>query len=360
MNWFCRLATSAAVALAFASLALQNARAVTIDWVTVGDPGNAADTTGFGAVSGEFQIGKYEVTIQQYTDFLNAVAKSDPYSLWSPGMTTGTTTAGISRAGSSGSYTYSVIGPAGATPAGANSPGNRPISFVTWFDAARFTNWMNNGQLSGTAGAASAETGAYALNGVTTGTAIAPNPGAQYYLPTADQWYKAAYYKGGGTNAGYWAYPTQSDTAPGNVIGSGTNQANYLVDIGDNNGILSVTQLPYFNGYTPTQNYLTNVGAFTNSPGPYGTFDMAGNVMEWIDYTVNGGTTVGVRGGNWVDPSIYLESDFPGAMNPSYDEEGLIGFRLATAVVPEPSTYAMALAGLACGGYSMFRRRKRD
>jgi hypothetical protein len=30
-----------------------------------------------------------------------------------------------------------------------------------------------------------------------------------------------------------------------------------------------------------------------------------------------------------------------------------------TVVVPEPSTYCMALAGLACGGYSMFRRRKR-
>jgi hypothetical protein len=28
-------------------------------------------------------------------------------------------------------------------------------------------------------------------------------------------------------------------------------------------------------------------------------------------------------------------------------------------VVPEPSTYAMALAGLVCGGYSMWRRRKR-
>jgi fibronectin-binding autotransporter adhesin len=29
------------------------------------------------------------------------------------------------------------------------------------------------------------------------------------------------------------------------------------------------------------------------------------------------------------------------------------------SVVPEPSTYAMALAGLACGGFSMWRRRKR-
>ena len=31
----------------------------------------------------------------------------------------------------------------------------------------------------------------------------------------------------------------------------------------------------------------------------------------------------------------------------------------ALVIVPEPSTYAMALAGLACGGYSLFRRRKR-
>ena len=32
---------------------------------------------------------------------------------------------------------------------------------------------------------------------------------------------------------------------------------------------------------------------------------------------------------------------------------------LTITAVPEPSTYAMALAGLACGGYSMWRRRKR-
>jgi hypothetical protein len=33
---------------------------------------------------------------------------------------------------------------------------------------------------------------------------------------------------------------------------------------------------------------------------------------------------------------------------------------ISLAAVPEPSTCASLLAGLACGGYSMFRRRKQD
>jgi hypothetical protein len=61
--------TSAAVATALLSLAPPHARAVTIDWVTVGNPGNANDslTPAFGAVDYAYRIGKYEVTIQQYT-----------------------------------------------------------------------------------------------------------------------------------------------------------------------------------------------------------------------------------------------------------------------------------------------------
>jgi sulfatase modifying factor 1 len=58
------------------------------------------------------------VTIQQYTDFLNAVAASDPYELYNPSMASDHTIAGISQSGSPGSYTYSVIGPLGETPAG--------------------------------------------------------------------------------------------------------------------------------------------------------------------------------------------------------------------------------------------------
>jgi hypothetical protein len=68
----------------------------------------------------------------------------------------------------------------------------------------------------------------------------------------------------------------------------------------------------------------------------------------------------GLRGGFWNGVAVGLSSSSRNAVPPLNENGGLIGFRLASPVaVPEPSTYSMALAGLACGGYSMFRRRKR-
>ncbi len=342
-----RVVFAVGVVALLGSLAVPARAQVTIDWVTVGDPGNTADTDpfGYGAVGNEYRIGKYEVTIQQYADFLNAKAQSDPYALYNPFMASVLNIAGISRSGSDGSYTYSVIGPSGTTPAGASSPGNRPITYVSWFDAARFANWMHNGQ-----GFGSTETGAYTLANATSGTAPAKNPGARFYIPTENQWYKAAYYMGSGTNAGYWDYATQSDTAPGNVIGSGANLANYRF-ITDN---FTVTQSASFSG---TQNYLTDVGAFTNSVSAYGTFDQSGNVLEWNDLTGAAGSSRGYRGGYYDGTSaVDLSSTTRYVSNETSLERPYVGFRLA-AIVPEPSTYAMALAGLACGGYSMVRRR---
>jgi formylglycine-generating enzyme required for sulfatase activity len=352
MNAF-RIKNVAAVLLL--ALSATASHAVTIDMVTVGNPGNANDTGGTnnGAVSESYQIGKYDVTIGQYTEFLNAVAKTDTYSLYNTNMADVLNVAGIARAGSSGSYTYSVINNGGPS-------GNRPITYVSWWDSARFSNWMANGQPTGAQSSTTTENGAYNVNGATTGSApgrntVNPNTSAAptFYIPTENEWYKAAYYspvKGGVGSPGYYAYATQSDTAPGNIIGSGTNQANYYTGAG-----FSVTQ----SDYDGTQNYLTDVGAFTNSASYYGTFDQSGNVFQWNDLDGNAGSSRGLRGGSWDDGVAFnLSSSFRLSYDPS-DEIYFLGFRLASPVaVPEPSTWVMGLAGIACGGWQMYRRRR--
>ena len=315
---------------------------VNYQMVTVGDAGNAADPLGFGNVAYEYAIGKYEVTIGQYTAFLNAAAKSDPYSLYNPSMATDLNVAGIARSGSSGSYSYSVI-------ANGGDSSNRPISYVSWFDAARFANWMHNGQGSG-----STETGAYTLvGGQTSGTAPARNPGATFFVPTENEWVKAAYYKGGGTNAGYWYFATQFNWAPGNVVGSGANQANYAPG-----GVFSVTQ----SGYVGTQNYLSDVGAFTSSWSAYGTFDQSGNVSEWNDLSGEASSTRGRRGDRWVTPDPFgLSREFR-EVGDTWLENSTIGFRLAgvpSVPVPEVDPAGMvSVLALVTGTLGLLERRR--
>ncbi len=345
---------AALIALMLAGLALPHAHAVTIDMVTVGNPGNANDTNGYGVVNYEYQIGKYAVTIGQYTAFLNAVATTDTYSLYNTSMGTDLNVAGISRTGSSGSYAYSVINNGGDSS-------NRPITFVSWWDAARFSNWMANGQPTGAQSSTTTENGAYNVNGATTGSAPGknvtnPNTSAAptFYIPTENEWYKAAYYspeKGGVGSPGYYAYATQSDSLLGNIIGPGTNQANYITGAG-----FSVTQSSSFSS---SQNYLTDVGAFTNSGSFYGTFDQSGNVYQWNDLDGTPGSSRGLRGGNWNNNSASnLSSSDSLTFDPS-SEVSLDGFRLASPVtVPEPSTLVMGLAGMACAGWGAWRRRR--
>jgi sulfatase modifying factor 1 len=313
-------------------------QAVVIDTVPVGNLGNVADTRyaspGYGVVAYTYNIGKFEVTAGQYKEFLNAVAKTDTYGLYNTAMSNTSYGSGIARSGSSGNYAYSVD---------ANFV-NRPVNYVSWGDSARFTNWLTNGQGNG-----STETGAYSLNGAVSNTdlmAVAVPSAAQratwsngakpYFLLTSeDEWYKAAYYKAGGINAGYWDYPTSSDTAPGRD----------MADASGNNVNYYGTPYPIDSG-----KYTTVAGEFQNSDSPYGTFDQGGNVWEWNEAIISGSYR-GLRGG-----SFYFYDDFLRAAGRDYGSPAIkidiIGFRVSE--VPEPATLSL----LALGGLLALRRRR--
>lgn len=337
-----RLATITSLALAAACLCITpvHAAPITIDWVTVGDPGNTADTTGSpnpaGAVADSFQIMKYEFTNQQYTDFLNSVAATDTYSLYNTNMGSNAR-GGITRSGSPGTYSYSVK---------ANM-GDKPVNYVSWFDAARVANWLMNGGTS----SLSTETGAYTLvGGQTSGTAPARNSGATFYIPTEDQWYKAAYYKGGSTNAGYWDYATQSDTAPTAVTADSTG----IGSAGGTGNFANYNSAASWNGLTGN---VTTVGT-NGGPSAYGLYDMGGNVWEWNDLTGAAGSSRGLRGGFWASNAFDLSSSYRSSLDPSSESVG-IGFRLASPV-PEPATLGMASGGALCAcGWWVLKRRRR-
>ena len=321
------------------------AQAVTIATVPVGNAGNAGELSGSGAggygpdricgsVGYNYNIGKYEVTAGQYTDFLNAKATvSDPYGLYKTAMTN-TYGCKIQRSGGGtvpNPYTYTV----------ASDWANRPVNYVSYWDSVRFANWLGNGQ-----GAGSTETGAYTLGGYNgiDGRTIGRNANWKWAVTSEDEWYKAAYYKGGSTSAGYWDYPTSSNTAPGqDMADTSGNNANYYT---------APWECPIDSG-----KYTTVVGEFQNSASPYGTFDQGGNVWEWNEAIVYQDVNYayrGLRGGSFYYYDDYLLASYRNYNDPSYETIN-IGFRVSQ-VVPEPSSI-IALAGGLISLLGIRRRR---
>ena len=322
------------------------ANAEPIEWVTVGDPG----TTGtvrigieYGAVAASFQIMKYEITNQQYTDFLNSVAATDTYSLYNASMGSDASfRGGITQSGSAGSYTYSA----------KTNMGDKPVNYVSWFDAARMSNWYQNGATS----SSSTETGAYTLvSGQTSGTAPAVNSGAMFYVPTIQQSYKAAFYKGGGTDAGFWNFATQTDAGVAPVTASSTG----IGSAGSTGNFANYNSGAVWNGQIGN---VTTVGT-NGGPSFYGAFDMSGNVFEWIDFTGAAGSGPGFRGGDWSTNLFYQSANsVGGTLDPSYEGYD-IGFRLASlaspSAVPEIDPNGLsAVLGLIVGGLGLLERRR--
>ena len=268
---------------------------VTFDWATVGDPGNACDPHGtgrcFGAVGYAYRIAKHEVTDAQYAAFLNAKAASDPLGLYNPDMATW---GGITRSGSAGSYTYSAI------------PGreNAPVVLVSYFDALRFTNWLHNGQGDG-----DTETGAYTLLGGTptpSNSLVARNAGATVFLPSDEEWYKAAHYDTG--SGAYYDYPTGTDV----LIVCATPTA--VPNTANCGGVVG---------------HLTDVGSYPGSPSPNGTFDQAANPSEWTEGEAGIFDHRVVRGGHAGSPPERLRGELREYEDPAFESNGL-GFRVAS------------------------------
>jgi len=267
-NWF-----AASVGLA-ATVFYHPLFAVTIETVPVGNPGNVADSTSFGAVADSFLVGATEVTNDQYAEFLNAVAGTDSHSLYNSKMGSDAR-GGIFQSGSIGSFTYGV----------KTNMGNKPINFVSFWDATRFTNWLHNGQTSGAQDNTTTEDGAYFLNGATNpnNVLILREPHATWFLPTEDQWYKAAFHQPageGGDSDDYWLYPTASNSEPtvatangvGDISNSGANIANYIFGTD-------------WNGQNGNVTTVGSAGVLSESF--YGTFDQAGNVWEWSETVID-------------------------------------------------------------------------
>jgi formylglycine-generating enzyme required for sulfatase activity len=322
-----------------------SASMVDIAWVTVGDAGNKADTRvgtgslGYGAVGYAYQIGKYEVTNAQYVGFLNA---ADP---------SGANANGIynTKMGSEklGGISYTSAAASGAKYTIRTNMDNKPVNFVDWYDAARFSNWLGNGQ-----GTGSTETGAYTLSG-NTGDPT-KNEGATVWIPSENEWYKAAYYDP--ANSSYSLYPTQSNTTPvaatadavGNISNSGTNVANY------NYGVR-------WNGEWGNLSTVGSAGAASASF--YGTFDQGGNVYEWDDVVISAGAR-GQRGGSYNTNFANLSSTSTHGSGLGWSfEYDFTGFRVASysemSAVPEV-TSSFTLLGLITSGLLLRRRTKRS
>lgn len=286
-----------------------------IEFVTIGNPGNPVDTTGLpnpaGSVGYTYGIGKFEISVQMI-DKANSAA----------GL-------GID---------FPFI------PNGSDTAAN----FVSWYEAARFVNWLNTSTGHHSAYKFAAQPGdtgysATALNELWTITDAGYDPNnlfrnslARYFLPSIHEWYKAAYYDP--ISGVYFDYPTGSDSAPDGID-----------FVGD--PFFDAVFKEFFSTTSPPGPYdITNVGVLS----PYGTAGQGGNVQEWAeteaDLTNDNTSEYSFRlapGGDFRNSRELLMSS-AGWTIFATDQYSNVGFRVASKI-PEPRSYllvAMAAAVL--------------
>lgn len=287
-----------------------------MSFVEIGDPGNTADpATGYGRVDTTFYMSTYEVSRDMIDTYNNV----------------------------SGDPEISMFDYAGGGVTGGNLA-NRPATGVTWNEAARFVNWLN---------IESGSVAAYQFSGAVIGANIVlwesgdigydvnnpyRNSGANFFLPSENEWYKTAYYDS--DTAGYNLYTTSNLPSP---VASGTDPDTAVFELQSSDGPAVVSE--------------------AGGVGPHGTIGMGGNVWEWTESSADGVNDDGsearsLRGGSWVSASVaVLASTVRVNNNPNAEVNGN-GFRVASLTgIPEPGAAALLLFG--SGVFALRRRRGR-
>ncbi|MFN0010303.1 MAG: SUMF1/EgtB/PvdO family nonheme iron enzyme [Phycisphaerales bacterium] len=328
-----------------------------IEFVTIGSAGNAPwpgngtsgdRAVGRGSVAYEYKIGRFEVTTSQWVSFFNA-AYDRPSTDWLPHL--------------------SPPGHWGAVPITPNTATGRrwavptgnemiPVGNISWRMAAMYANWLHNDQSSDRNAFLN---GAYDVSTFTFTPAgrfrdqLTHNPGAKFWVPTWDEWLKAAHFdpnKAGAAEGGtgvsqWWNYSTTSEIAP--IPGApGTL----------NNGFVAQANF----AFSSPNPFAISLGAYPTVQSPWGLLDTSGATGEWTEEALFSGIPGEAfpvdrvyDGSWWVDGSAL--SDTPRGRSsafPSYSAFDL-GFRLAAAVVPGPSCIPIVALGM----LAATRRRRR-
>ncbi len=290
----------------------------TIDFVDIGNPNNTGDDTGdpyqAGTVPYVYRMGKYEIS----RDMITKANTED----------------------SLGITLYDM------TPWGGNGA-DKPATGVNWNEAARFINWLNTSENFTPAYKFAVQPGEGGYNAnanielwVSGDLGYNPenpfrNDQAHYFLPSVDEWYKAAYHDPSGS---YFNYPTGSDTVP-TAVASGTTAGTAVYNQSSSTGPADIT--------------------LAGGLSPYGTMGQGGNVLEWeeteLDLDNNSaGSKRGLRGGNWDFNSNILLASLRYGYTPT-SEGNNAGFRVAS--IPEPSTAVLLIIGAV--GLLVYSRRRR-
>jgi formylglycine-generating enzyme len=309
----CALALGVSFTTAHADTFGTGPNTFTIDFVSIGNAGNADDlgaggglySSPYGGVPYAYRMGTYEI--------------------------------------SQDAITLATAGGLANVLAGPHT-GAEPAANITWYEASAFVNWLNT---------STGHVAAYQLTGVTGltlwssadawqagGENLYRHKDAYYFLPSEDEWYKAAYHKNDGVTANYWDYATGSNTAPTQALTDGTVPGSAVYN-GVEEGV-------------PADPADVNLAGGLSA---YGTMGQGGNVYEWQESAFDGvnNSEAELRaflGGAWGASENRLRPTArPGSLPSTPNSD--VGFRVAS--VPEPTSTMLLLTA----GMLTFARRRR-